>query len=287
MAQLKEIKIRIESVTKTKKLTQAMKMVAAAKFKRSVKSVSATKPYLSELNTILDELLGRMDSDEVPALFKKEGTSEKTAIVVVASDRGLCGGFNTALFKQVDSFLKESNPQNITAYLIGNKAIAYFKNVNFEKRHNLSFFVDSVTPKNAMDTFGPVIDKFEQDEFGEIKLFYNKYLSGVSFETMGDTLLPFQLNTTNSEISKSDFFYEPSKTSILAKVGKEIILNRLFKGILESKASEEGSRMAAMESATDNAGEMINDLTLLYNRSRQAQIIKEISEIVAGAFTQN
>ena len=292
MAQLREIKTRIESVVKTKKLTQAMKMVAASKFKRATTQVANARDYGDTLTDILHNLFIRLDQDDLPKLFEANN-SKKNAVILLTADRGLCGGFNSGVLKQCDTFLADRPEDTIELFIVGTKGVQHYKHKKWSVKEDYTQFFDNMTYEKIIDVFSEIITQYENGYYGNVTIIYNQFSSALSSKLVTQKLLPFleaieesqddtERDDTKDTISHTDFEYDPSKLSLLSKVAKEYLFN-IFKSLLESQAAEEGARMAAMEAATDNAGEMIKELSLIYNRSRQAQITSEISEIVAGA----
>ena len=293
MAQLREIKTRIESVVKTKKLTQAMKMVAASKFKRATTQVANARDYGDTLTDILHNLFIRLDQDDLPKLFEANN-SKKNAVILLTADRGLCGGFNSGVLKQCDTFLADRPEDTIELFIVGTKGVQHYKHKEWSVKEDYTQFFDNMTYEKIIDVFSEIITQYENGYYGNVTIIYNQFSSALSSKLVTQKLLPFleaieesqddtERDDTKDTISHTDFEYDPSKLSLLSKVAKEYFLFNIFKSLLESQAAEEGARMAAMEAATDNAGEMIKELSLIYNRSRQAQITSEISEIVAGA----
>ncbi len=293
MAQLREIKTRIESVVKTKKLTQAMKMVAASKFKRATTQVANARDYGDTLTDILHNLFIRLDQDDLPKLFEANN-SKKNAVILLTADRGLCGGFNSGVLKQCDTFLADRPEDTIELFIVGTKGVQHYKHKKWSVKEDYTQFFDNMTYEKIIDVFSEIITQYENGYYGNVTIIYNQFSSALSSKLVTQKLLPFleaieesqddtERDDTKDTISHTDFEYDPSKLSLLSKVAKEYFLFNIFKSLLESQAAEEGARMAAMEAATDNAGEMIKELSLIYNRSRQAQITSEISEIVAGA----
>lgn len=283
MANLREIKNSIESVKKTRKLTQAMKMVAAAKFKRSTESFMQSKPYLDALDNIMSGLSQRLEPDFMPALMQTN-TAKKKVFIVIAGDRGLCGGFNNNLFKFVSQEIQKEE-QQIELVLFGNKSIQFFKNKSTRVIATHPFFSKDLSKKNVREAMDSLIELFENKEVSEIRLFVNEFKSALAVVPSARTLAPLSFSNeigTKKKI-EANYFYEPSETMIVNEIIEEYVAYLVYSAFIESVAGEEGARMTAMDAATDNARDMINSLTLLYNRSRQAQITKELTEIVAGA----
>lgn len=283
MSNLREIKNSIESIKKTSKLTSAMKMVAAAKFKRATHATLRTIPYMDHLKRLMESVKHRLEDDIKPALMI-ENASEKEAIVIIAGDRGLCGGFNTNLFKRALHYLNErSNP--VELHLFGNKTIQFFKKHHWAIESEHGLFSKSLSKPSVRDAMAPLYSRYENGEIGKITIIYNEFKSALSCSPTSEQLAPIAVDTSqNSELAPaSDYFYQTGKEDILNALVSDYISTYVYKAFIGSQAAEEGARMAAMDSATNNAKDMIHSLTLLYNRKRQAQITSEITEIVAGA----
>lgn len=279
MAQLRDIKQRIDSVQKIKKMTQAMKMVAASKFKRASSKVSQSTSYLSELESIIAVLSSQAEGDLESPLFE-ENQSSKTLIILLTGDRGLCGGFNTNIIKFANKIASECKGEK--EYIIfGKKGYQYFKNRGAVIRDYKERFFENLSIESIQVVINSVIDVYQTGEFGRVVLLYNKYFSAILNKPTEKQLLPLKFDATASE--SSDLILEPSISDVLNTVSTQFLELTLYRACLESSAAEQGARMASMDSATNNAGEMTKELTLEYNRRRQAQITTELSEIVAGA----
>jgi F-type H+-transporting ATPase subunit gamma len=277
----RDIKDRIVSVEKTNKITQAMKMVSAAKFKRNLKSLDHVKEYGEGLNNILASLSKRLYDDNLPQLLQKND-SPQVAVIVISSDRGLCGGFNTNLFKKVKAEL-EKNSQ-VDLYTVGNKAQQFYKSKNVKVVESRGAFSTSSDYAEISNYVSEFVDSYLKGVYSKVYVVYNEFVSALSSNQIVKQLLPIELPEWNPEtITHSDFIYESSKQSALDHYFKILVSYNFSLAIHESLASEEGFRMAAMDSASSNAKEMIEELTLFYNRSRQAAITTELTEIVAGA----
>ena len=277
----REIKDRITSVEKTNKITQAMKMVSAAKFKRNLVALDHTKDYGEGLEDILESLTKRLFDDELPALLTGND-SPQVAIIVISSDRGLCGGFNANLFKKVQQTLDEY-PQ-VDLYTVGNKAQQFYKSKNVKVVESIQGFSLNSSHSEISDYINGFVDSYLKGVYSKVLVIYNEFVSALSSNQVVKQVLPISLDNWNrDEIDSSDFIYESSKQSALDHFLKLLISYNFSRAVHESLASEEGFRMAAMDSASSNAKEMIQELTLYYNRSRQAAITTELTEIVAGA----
>jgi F-type H+-transporting ATPase subunit gamma len=277
----RDIKDRIVSVEKTNKITQAMKMVSAAKFKRNLKTLDHTKEYGEGLESILATLSKRLYNDDLPSLLQ-QNDSPQVAIIVVSSDRGLCGGFNTNLFKKVKEVLGQHS--QVDLYTLGNKALQFYKSKNVKIVDSKPAFTTSSDYNEVSDYIEQFINGFSKGVYSKVLVIYNEFVSALTANQKVKQLLPIDLPDWNpDDISHSDFIYESSKQSSLDHFFELLISYNFSLAIHESLTSEEGFRMAAMDSASSNAKEMIEELKLFYNRSRQAAITTELTEIVAGA----
>lgn len=280
MAQLRDIKQRIESVQKTRKMTQAMKMVAAAKFKRASQRVQQSKSYLEQLEHMLSSCLPQL-TGVVDTPFLNGNTAKNEAVIVVTGDRGLCGGFNANIIKYATKFLTDK-PKDTILYLFGSKGCQFFQKKEFHIEKKYEKFLDKVTVKQVDDIKTLVTEDFLSGKFSKVTLVYSEFKSAISTNLRNVQLLPLKFES-KSNAPLVDYILEPEPVAVVETLISEYLGLTLYRAFLESFAAEQGARMAAMDSATDNAGEMIRDLTLLFNRKRQAQITTELTEIVAGA----
>ena len=288
MASLDDLKKRIASVKSTQKITKAMKMVAAAKLRRAQESAEKGRPYSEKMNNVILNLSsGISDKENAPKLLSGSGNDKVHLCVVMTSDRGLCGGFNSNIIKKAKSYFaklseegkdlkivtvgSKGNDQLKRAY--GDKIIA---NMSFKESKNANYF-------DAEKVGKMVIEKFESEEFDVCTIFYNQFKNVITQIPQAQQIIP--LNTENSEENKSEdsYEFEPDEDEILSNLLPKNISTQIFKAMLENSASEQGSRMSAMDNATRNAGEMVDKLTIEYNRSRQAAITRELIEIISGA----
>jgi F-type H+-transporting ATPase subunit gamma len=277
----REIKDRIASVEKTKKITQAMKMVSAAKFKRNLKVLDQLKGYGNGLDSIISSVSKRLSSDDVPGLLCPN-ESPQVAIIIIGSDRGLCGGFNSNLFKTAEGFIEKHN--QVDVYTIGNKVYQFYKSKNVNVVDSQSGFTALGNDSGADQFMNGLVASFKKGVYSKVFVIYNEFVSALASNHVIKQLLPIELpNWTPNTTTTSDFIYETSKPSALNRLFQLYISYAFSRSIQESLASEDGFRMAAMDSASNNAKEMIQDLTLYFNRSRQAAITTELTEIVAGA----
>ena len=280
MSQLKTIKDRIDSVVQTCKITQAMKMVAAAKFKSASDLVVNSRDYMDQLSSMLAVLLKQSDFSEIPLLTTYE-KAEKEAVIVISGDRGLCGGFNANLIKKVNHYYSD-NQKNIDYYFWGLKAYDFFKKRGFVIKATESGLSSKTNIKDVIDLLEPIIAAYVSGEYSSIKVIYTSFQSIVSSIPVVKQLAPIEIDV-DTEVQDIDYFIEPNSDEVLKSVSEQYVNLYVYRSIIESFSAEQGARMMAMDSATDNAKEVINDLKLQYNRGRQAQITTELSEIVAGA----
>ena len=288
MASLDDLKKRIASVKSTQKITKAMKMVAAAKLRRAQESAEKGRPYSKKMNNIILNLSsGISDKENAPKLLSGSGNDKVHLCVVMTSDRGLCGGFNSNIIKKAKSYFaklveegkdlkiitvgSKGNDQLKRAY--GDKIIA---NISFKESKHANYF-------DAEKVGKIVIEKFEAEEFDVCTIFYNQFKNVITQIPQAQQIIP--LNVENSEEDKSEdsYEFEPDEDEILSNLLPKNISTQIFKAMLENSASEQCSRMRAMDNATRNAGEMVDKLTIEYNRSRQAAITKELIDIISGA----
>jgi F-type H+-transporting ATPase subunit gamma len=288
MANLREVKQRIVSVKKTKKITSAMKMVAASKFRRAQERVTKAKLYGDALGNMINDLSARLSPNNLPSLLEP-GRGTKEAIILITGDRGLCGGFNSNIIKKAKRVIADKKDTDIDLILIGNKGNQQLKNENATIRDSIIGLAgDQITESAIEKIVAPLVTDYINGAYGKITLIYSEFVSVLTTQEVEKQLLPFELKDWPSEtVTDADFIYEPSKEAVLEAVITKLIFQIVLQAQLESKAAEEGARMTAMDSATDNASEMIKDLTLLFNRSRQAAITTELTEIVAGAASLN
>ena len=288
MASLDDLKKRIASVKSTQKITKAMKMVAAAKLRKAQESAEKGRPYSEKMNNVILNLSsGISDKENAPKLLSGTGNDKVHLCVVMTSDRGLCGGFNSNIIKKAKSYFSKilSEGKELKIITVGSKGNDQLKrmygdkiieNISFKESKNANYF--------DADKVGKiVIDKFESSEFDICTIFYNQFKNVITQIPQAQQIIP--LNSENSEDNPSEesYEFEPDEDEILSNLLPKNISTQIFKAMLENSASEQGSRMSAMDNATRNAGEMVDKLTIQYNRSRQAAITKELIEIISGA----
>jgi F-type H+-transporting ATPase subunit gamma len=284
MANLKSIKKRIVSVKNTRQITKAMKMVSAAKLRRAQDNVVAARPYAKKLGEVLQRLAQSQDTDGHPLLEKR--VPEKALVILVTSDRGLCGGFNANISKAAERYIKERKGDyaEISLLTIGRKGYEFLKNRQ-TIRKNYTGVLSSLNYQTAAMLAQEVIAGYLAGDYDEVFLFYNAFRSVMSQDITLQQLLPIAPPETEEAEGDTppEYIYEPSKSELLGELLPKYIEVTMFKAMLESVASEHGARMTAMDSASKNATEMIGKLTLVYNRARQAAITTELMEIISGA----
>jgi len=284
MANLKSIKKRIVSVKNTRQITKAMKMVSAAKLRRAQENVVAARPYAKKLGEVLQRLARNQEVDAHPLLEKR--SPEKALVILVTSDRGLCGGFNANISKAAERFIKERKADytEISLLTVGRKGYEFLKNRQ-TIRKNYTGVLSNLNYQTAAMLAQEVIEGYLAGDYDEVFLLYNAFRSVMSQDITLQQLLPIappEGGEDENEIAQ-EYIYEPSKGELLGELLPKYIEVAMFKAMLESVASEHGARMTAMDSASKNATEMIGKLTLVYNRARQAAITTELMEIISGA----
>ena len=288
MASLDDLKKRIASVKSTQKITKAMKMVAAAKLRRAQENAEKGRPYSEKMNNIILNLSNSIsDKENAPKLLSGTGEEKIHLCVVLTSDRGLCGGFNTNIIKKAKAyFQKLSNEKKILKIItVGSKGYDQLKRVYKNQIIEKISFKDSKTI-NFLDSekVGKVIiNKFEKKEFDVCTIFYNQFKNVITQIPQEQQIIPLKNPESKDSSLKDNYEFEPEEDEILSNLLPKNISTQIFKAMLENSASEQGSRMSAMDNATRNAGEMVDKLTIEYNRSRQAAITKELIEIISGA----
>ena len=288
MPSLKDLKNRIGSVKSTQKITSAMKMVAAAKLRKAQEQAIASRPYCSSMEKIVSSLANKL-IDNAPELLKGKKDIKKQLLVVFSADRGLCGGFNGSISRAVKLEVKKSKDLGIETKLlfVGRKSADTLKK-DFQQHIIEIVTGNSTNPiySDALSISSKIVDLYQKDEFGSCKIIFNKFVSAITQEVTLKSLIPIETNnedvSNNNQVS-SVYEYEPSEEVILEELLNKNIATQLFSAQMESTASELAARMTAMDNATRNAGDLIDRLTLQYNRTRQAFITKELIEIISGA----
>jgi F-type H+-transporting ATPase subunit gamma len=277
-----DIRRRIRSVKSTQQLTKAMKMVAAAKLRRAQERMMSARPYAAALRKVLSSLSSRVDFAKHPLLQERE-QENKVLLVVVTADRGLCGAFNTNVLRVAQNAIADKRWQEVHLLPIGRKAFDFFKRRPQPIRRQATHVYQALSIETARDIANTLIEDFVTGEFDAVYVLYNEFKSIIAQRVTLERLLPLDRSFTEPAEPAIEYLYEPSAEAILSDLLPKHIEFQLFRVLLESAAAEQGARMTAMEAATKNAGELIDHLTLTYNRIRQAAITKEIIEIVSGA----
>ena len=284
MASLKDIKKRIGSVKNTQQITKAMKMVAAAKLRRAQEAVLSARPYADKVQDVLSSLAKRDIEDEHPLLVSRD--KKRALVVVFTADRGLCGGFNSSIIKAAERFVKEQTDdfEEYSLRIIGRKG-----NDVLKRRPNLVIdkvyenLTGNITYATAALLGREIVEDYRAEKYDAVYMIYNHFHSVLNQEVTTTQLLPIQPQQVEEGGYVADYIYEPSSEEVLKSILPKYIEVEIFRALLESVASEQGARMSSMDSASKNASEMIDKLTLKYNRARQAAITSELMEIISGA----
>ncbi|WP_248724633.1 ATP synthase F1 subunit gamma [Seonamhaeicola sp. ML3] len=285
MANLKEIRNRISSVSSTMQITSAMKMVSAAKLKKAQDAITAMRPYSDKLTELLQSLSASLDADS-GSMFSEQREVKKVLIVAITSNRGLCGAFNSNIIKEVTRLANETYANQEVSYLaVGKKSNDAFKKTG-QIIANHSDVFDDLTFDNVADIAQDLMNKFVEGEFDKIELVYNRFKNAATQLVTTEQFLPIVPVEGESSVS-GDYIFEPSKVEIVEQLIPKSLKTQMYKAVRDSFASEHGARMTAMHKATDNATELRDQLKLTYNKARQAAITNEILEIVGGAEALN
>ena len=288
MPSLDDLKKRISSVKSTQKITKAMKMVAAAKLRRAQENAERGRPYSEKMNNIILNLSSSVsDKENAPKLLQGTGQEKTHLCVVLTSDRGLCGGFNSNIIKKAKLFFQKISNENKSLKIItvGSKGYDQLKRqyknniiekLSFKDSKNINYF-------DANKVGKIIIEKFEKEEFDVCTIFYNQFKNVITQIPQEQQIIPLKTENEKDQTNNESYEFEPEEDEILSNLLPKNISTQIFKAMLENSASEQGSRMSAMDNATRNAGEMVDKLTIEYNRSRQAAITKELIEIISGA----
>jgi len=285
MPSLRHIRKRINSVKSTQKITKAMKMVAAAKLRRAQDSILMARAYAERLQGVISSLAARVEQKTHPLLEGRE-EKKKLLMLVFTSDRGLCGTFNSGLLKQVESYVmrkKEEFPEGICLMVVGRKGVEYLKKRNYNVIESWTNIYQKEQYEIAKTIGDKTIESFISHNCDEVVIAYNKFKSAISQVPTFVRLLPLEPVVENPDMPLTEYIYEPDKQTLLNELLPRNVYTQIHRSILESIASELGARMTAMDNATNNATDMIERLTLLFNKTRQATITKELMEIIGGA----
>jgi F-type H+-transporting ATPase subunit gamma len=286
MASLRSLRKRIASTKSTRKITKAMKMIAAVRLRKAAEAISAARPYAVKMHEMLSHLAARIEGGTHP-LLDREKEVKKVELLVLTSDRGLCGGFNTNILRKAEAFRRENaGKYEVTISVIGRKGRDYFavRGISVRKYHVGVF--DNLSYVKAQEIADEITGQYLAGAFDHVELVYNEFKSAISQRVVNETLLPVKPLAADLEAvekNATDYDYEPDKIALLGELLKRYFASQIYRAMLESVASEYGARMTAMDSATNNASDMIDGLTLQYNRARQAAITKELMEIIGGS----
>ena len=281
MANLKNIRSQIKSVTSIQKVTKAMKMVAAAKLRKSQESMEKARPYSERLKNLIADLINDVDRSLMPLLEKRKNI-KKIGFVIVTADRGLAGSFNTNIIKKAEQEIDKIGKDNAELFCIGKKGYEHFHKRNYSIINHYKDFWMSLNYKQAIEMGNNVINAYVDKKIDSVYVVYNYFKNVGSQKLIHEQLLPLDFEK-NEKKKKNDIIYEPSKIEIVKSLVPKYFNTQIWQYLLESFASEQAARMLAMENATENAKDMINDLNLEFNKARQTAITTEMLEIVGGA----
>ena len=287
MANLKDLKTRINSVKSTQKITAAMKMVAAAKLRRAQEAAESGRPYANRMRRVTANLAAKADVNSAPALLVGNGKSETHLLVVISADRGLCGGFNGSITRQTRSEVTRLQDEGKTVKLL----MVGRKSADALRREYGKQFIDSfegiqgtsVSFSDAASLADTIRTGFEAGDYDACTMIYNKFVNAITQEITLTQLIPAETNAVDDSDANVNYEYEPEEEELLGSLLPRILSTQLYSALLESSAAELAARMTAMDNATRNAGDLIDRLTLVYNRTRQAAITSELIEIISGA----
>ena len=288
MPSLDDLKKRIKSVKSTQKITKAMKMVAAAKLRRAQESAEKGSPFSEKMNNMILNLSNAIsDKDNASKFLVGTGKDQVHLWLVITADRGLCGGFNTNIIKKAKVYFQKISSEGkiLKIVTVGSKGYDQLKRVYKDNIIKKISFKDSKTINylDAEKVGKIIIDNFEKKEFDVCTIFYNQFKNVITQIPQEQQIIPLKVSEADANFSEDNYEFEPEEDEILSNLLPKNISTQIFKAMLENSASEQGSRMSAMDNATRNAGEMVDKLTIEYNRSRQAAITKELIEIISGA----
>ena len=289
MPNLKDLKTRINSVTSTQKITSAMKMVAAAKLRRAQEAAESGRPYATRMRAVIASLAANANKSSASELLVGRAAVKTHLLVIISADKGLCGGFNGSVARLAKHEMNrlETEGKSVQIYFVGRKAAdalgsaisdRTFARVEGVQGTNLGF-------ESASEIASKIITGFEEGQFDAVSVIFNRFVNAITQEVTHTSLIPVQIDALEDEGSESAIFYdyEPEEAEILSALLPRNMSTQIFSALLESSAAELAARMTAMDNATRNAGDMIDRLTLVYNRTRQANITKELIEIISGA----
>ena len=282
MANLKDIRDRIKSVKSIEQVTNAMKMVAAAKMRRAQENMEKARPYSSRLAEMLESLIPEIDRSLMPELNVRP--VERTMFMVITADRGMAGAFNHNVLREAHQGIDAVGKENADIYCIGKKACGYFKNRNYPIALEVKEFWNALSYEHAMKFGAEIVSRYVKGQVDQVQVIYNRFVNVAHQEIRSETFLPMSYDPEKKDASySSERLFEPSKEAVVKSIIPRYLNTQIWQFLLESYASEQAARMVAMENATSNAQDMIKDLTLQFNKARQTAITTEMLEIVSGA----
>jgi F-type H+-transporting ATPase subunit gamma len=290
MANLKAIRIRITSVKSTRQITSAMKMVSAAKLRKAQDKIVRLRPYANKLHDLLVDLSNSLVDSEIENVYGRISPPERILIVVITSNRGLCGAFNTNVIKEARRVISEKYPDqfskgNLKILTIGKKGYDFFRKQNINMLPDQNNLLLDLTFDSVNEVAGEIMKGFTSLEYDRVELIYNQFKNAAVQNLTTEAFLPVEAAVTTGIMNTppADYIYEPDKEEIIKELIPKSLKIQFYKAVLDSFVAEHGARMTAMHKATDNATAMIRDLTLQYNKARQATITNQILEVVSGA----
>jgi F-type H+-transporting ATPase subunit gamma len=283
MAGAKEIRTKIASIKNTQKITKAMEMVAASKMRRAQERMLATRPYAGKIQNVISHLAHAHPEYHHPYLAQRE--TKRVGIIIISTDRGLCGGLNINLFKSVLNSLREWDEAglDVDLTLIGTKSNSFFKRMKFDVSASATHLGDAPSIVELIGTIKVMLDAYEEGRIDSLYLAHNEFVNTMTQKPVIKQLIPIVSDPDKKLETHWDYIYEPDSKPVMDSLMIRYIESLVYQGMVENVACEQAARMVAMKSATDNAGDLIDELQLIYNKARQAAITQEISEIVSGA----
>ncbi len=281
MPNLRDVKQRIRSVKNTQQMTKAMKLVSASKLRKAQLAIQTARPYAHKLREVMNHLVARCNKDIHPLLDDRTGN--RVLLLVITADRGLCGGFNSGIVKMTQELIQENSDRDVSLFLAGKKGFDFFKNRSYTIEDKYLGWTKEFDYLKAVEIGEMLAKLFIENKTDRIYMVYNEFKSIIQQEVIREQLLPIVPEKVEGNDHLTDYIFEPDEETILEDLLKRYMTTQVYRAFLESSASEHGARMTAMDAASRNAKEMIGELTLFYNRTRQAYITKELIEIVNGA----
>jgi F-type H+-transporting ATPase subunit gamma len=282
MPSLRDIRRKIKSIRNTQQITKAMKMVAAARLRRAQNRIISARPFAQKMEDLMNDLMGRVGQEHKHPLSVQRPTGRR-ALLVVTSDKGLCGAFNTNLIREAVRYVRRYGAAEVDLFIVGRKGRDYFRRMRLGMSREYVNITNNLGFQHAEIITADLVGAYQKEPIAAVDLLYNEFKSVVQQKVVVKPLLPIVPRTVDEKASRTDYIYEPAKERLIEGLIARFLKAQVFRVLLESAASELGARMSAMENATSNATELIESLTLTLNRTRQASITKEILEVVSGA----